>query len=101
MRLWSPMAITKEEVLKIAKLARLRLTPEEVALYQAQIGNILEYMEELGKLDTSRVPPTTSVLGLSNVMREDKPEPFADPEKLLVNAPRREGPYFKVPKVIE
>ena len=58
-------------------------------------------MAELSKLDTKDVPPTTSVLGLSNVMREDEPRPFDGPEKLLANAPEREGHYFKVRKVIE
>ncbi|OGR85720.1 MAG: asparaginyl/glutamyl-tRNA amidotransferase subunit C, partial [Elusimicrobia bacterium RIFCSPHIGHO2_02_FULL_57_9] len=90
-----------EDVSKIAKLARLKLTPEEVTLYQGQLGNILDYMNELEKLDTARVAPTTSVLGAANVMREDIPESFADPEKILANAPEREGPYFKVRKVIE
>jgi aspartyl-tRNA(Asn)/glutamyl-tRNA(Gln) amidotransferase subunit C len=62
---------------------------------------ILDSMTELGALDTKSVPPTTSVLGLSNVMREDAPRPFDDVEALLSNAPDREGPYFKVRKVIE
>ncbi len=95
------MAIDENEVRKIAKLARLKLSPEEVRLYQGQLGKILDSMVELGRLDTSKVMPTTSVLGLSNVMREDEPKPFADPEKILANAPEREGHYFKVRKVIE
>lgn len=95
------MSISEEDVKKIAKLARLRLEPEEVGLYRGQLLKILDSMAELSKLETSQVPPTTSVLGLSNVMREDEPRPFGDPEKLLANAPEREGPYFKVRKVIE
>lgn len=95
------MAITDQDVRKIAKLARLKLTDDEVKLYQGQLLKILDSMTELGALDTKSVPPTTSVLGLSNVMREDTPRPFADVEALLANAPEREGPYFKVRKVIE
>lgn len=95
------MAIGEEDVRKIAKLARLRLSQDEIKLYQGQLIKILDSMAELSKLDTKDVPPTTSVLGLSNVMREDEPRPFADPEKLLANAPEREGHYFKVRKVIE
>jgi len=95
------MAIDENDVRKIAKLARLKLTADEVKLYQGQLLKILDSMAELAKLDTSSVLPTTSVLGLSNVMREDVPVPFADPEKLLANAPEREGHYFKVRKVIE
>lgn len=95
------MAIGEEDVRKIAKLARLRLSQDEIKLYQGQLIKILDSMAELSKLDTKDVPPTTSVLGLSNVMREDEPRPFADPEKLLANAPQREGHFFKVRKVIE
>ena len=95
------MAISEDDVRKIAKLAKLRLTDAEIKLYQGQFSRILDSMAELSKLDTKDVPPTTSVLGLSNVLREDVPAPFADPEKLLANAPAREGNFFKVRKVIE
>lgn len=95
------MAISEEDVRKIARLARLRLTGEEIKLYQGQLIKILDSMAELSSLDTAAVPPTTSVLGLSNVVREDVPAPFPDAEKLLANAPEREGRFFKVRKVIE
>lgn len=95
------MAISEEDVRKIAKLARLKLTDDEVKLYQGQLLKILDSMAELSKVDTAKVAPTTSVLGATNVMREDAPAPFADVEALLSNAPEREGPYYKVRKVIE
>lgn len=95
------MAIDEKDVRKIAKLARLRLSPEEVQLYQGQLLKILDSVAELSKIDTADVAPTTSVLGASNVMREDEPRPPSDSEKILANAPQREGPYFKVRKVIE
>lgn len=95
------MSVSDAEVKKIAKLARLRLTEAEVALYGGQLSKILDSMTELSKADTSKVAPTTSVLGAVNVMREDAPAPFADTEALLANSPDRDGPYFKVRKVIE
>ena len=95
------MSVSDADVKKIAKLARLRLTEAEVALYGGQLTKILDSMNELAKADTDGVPPTTSVLGAVNVMREDVPAPFEDTEALLANAPEREGPYFKVKKVME
>jgi aspartyl-tRNA(Asn)/glutamyl-tRNA(Gln) amidotransferase subunit C len=95
------MSISDAEVRKIAKLARLRLSDEDVRLYGGQLTKILDAMAELGSLDTSAVEPTTSVLGTVDVMREDEPRPFDGRERLLANAPDRDGPYFKVRKVIE
>ena len=95
------MSVSIEDVKKIAKLARLRLTDDEVALYGGQLTKIIDSMAELAKADTSGVAPTTSVLGAVNVTRDDDPRPFPDAEALLSNAPERDGPYFKVKKVIE
>lgn len=95
------MSVSDSDVRKIAKLARLRLSDEEIARYGGQLTKILDSMAELAALDTKDVPPTTSVLGAVNVMREDAPRPFEDRERLLENAPDRDGPYFKVRKVIE
>ena len=95
------MAIDEKDVRKIAGLARMELSEEEIKLYQGQLVNILSAIDELEKLDTVSVEPTTAVLGLSNVMREDLPSPFADVDKILANAPEREGRYFKVRKVME
>ena len=96
------MALTQEEVKKIAKLAKLKLGADEIGLYQAQLLRILESMAELEKLDTKAVSPMTSTLTeAADVLREDEPELFADAAKLLENAPERDGPYFKVPKVVE
>lgn len=95
------MSVSDSDVKKIAKLARLRLTEAEVALYGGQLTKILDSMVELAKADTDGVAPTTSVLGAVNVMRDDVPSPFEDTEALLANAPERDGPYFKVKKVIE
>ena len=93
------MIVSDDDVRRIAKLARLRLSDEEVRLYGGQLTKILDAMAELSALDTARVPPTTSVLGSVNVMREDLPRPFEEREALLANAPDRDGPFFKVRKV--
>lgn len=95
------MSVEESDVRKIAKLARLRLDDAEVRLYGGQLTKILDAMKELASVDTSRVAPTTSVLGTVNVLREDQPRPFEAREALLENAPDRDGPYFKVRKVIE
>jgi aspartyl-tRNA(Asn)/glutamyl-tRNA(Gln) amidotransferase subunit C len=94
------MSVSDADVKKIAKLARLRLTDDEVKLYGGQLTKILDSMAELAALDTKNVPPTTSVLGVTDVTREDAPRTFEGRERLLENAPDRDGPYFKVRKVI-
>ena len=93
--------IDEKLVRQVARLARLELSEAEVGRFKDQLGHILETMEELKQVDTSGVSPTSHVLGLTDVLREDVARPFAHREDLLAGAPRREGPYFKVPKVIE
>jgi len=97
------MKITKKDVEHVARLARLALSEEEKDRFTAQLESILEYIEKLNQLDTKNVPPTTHVLSLSNVWREDKAEPtrLGFSEDILKNAPESEGPYFKVKKIIE
>ena len=94
------MAITAEDVRRIAALARLRLSDEEAALYERQFGRILELVAEISTLDTSQTAATSSVLALSNIMRDDTPAPFAEPERLLALAPESAGGYYKVKKVL-
>ena len=95
--------ITKKDVEHVARLARLALSEEEQERYTAQLESILEYIDKLNQRDTAQVPPTTHVLPLSNVWREDRAEPrrLGAPEDILKNAPEAEGPYFKVKKIIE
>jgi len=95
------MAIEEKEVLRIARLARLRLEPEELAPLRAQLGAILDSMEELKAVDTTDVPPTSSVAGGRDVVRPDVPQSFPGRDDILAEAPWRDGPYFKVRKVIE
>ncbi|MBI5622819.1 MAG: Asp-tRNA(Asn)/Glu-tRNA(Gln) amidotransferase subunit GatC [Elusimicrobia bacterium] len=94
------MKISPEVVSKIAGLARLRLTEEEAPLYQSQLGAVLDHMADLAGLGAAAVEPGAGAPGLSSVLREDEPEAFQGREELLANAPEREGPYFKVRKVL-
>ncbi len=95
------MKINREQVAHVAKLARLAMTPDEAERFTEQLSNILTYVEKLNQADTSRVEPTSHVLPLFNVFREDQVRPSLPAEKALENAPDKEGPFFKVPKIIE
>jgi len=95
------MAITIQDVEHIAKLARLKLTEEEKQRFQKELGKIIEYFDQLKKLSTEGVPPTTHVVALENVLREDVIKPSLPVEEALANAPDRKGNYFRVPKVVE
>ncbi|MFA6030429.1 MAG: Asp-tRNA(Asn)/Glu-tRNA(Gln) amidotransferase subunit GatC [Elusimicrobiota bacterium] len=93
--------ITEEDVLKAAALARLALEPGEAARRASELERILAHVDALRSLDLSRVEPTAHALELEDVFRADDPKPSGLSEELLAAAPERDGPYFKVPKVIE
>lgn len=95
------MKITKKEVLETAELARLEIKDEELDKFINQLGNILEYIKDLNRLDTSDVEPTSHVLDLSTPLREDEVKQLIDTEDALRNAPESEDGFFVVPKVIE
>jgi aspartyl-tRNA(Asn)/glutamyl-tRNA(Gln) amidotransferase subunit C len=85
----------------LASLARLALTEEEKSLYGSQLEHILQYMETLNRLETSGIDPTSHVISISNVMREDAAKPSLDREDALKNAPDRTDAFYRVPKIIE
>lgn len=95
------MSITVKDVQHVAKLARLQLSPEEEATFTEQMNAILQYAEKLNELDTEHVKPTTHVLQVSNVMREDVVRESLSQEEALLNAPEDEDGQFKVPAVLE
>jgi aspartyl-tRNA(Asn)/glutamyl-tRNA(Gln) amidotransferase subunit C len=95
------MSLSEKDVNHVARLARLALTDEERKNTLGQLGRILDHIQALSKYDTAGVPPTTHVIPLSNVWREDEPHPFLDTASILANAPDREDVYFKVKKIIE
>ncbi|WP_342563040.1 Asp-tRNA(Asn)/Glu-tRNA(Gln) amidotransferase subunit GatC [Paenibacillus sp. FSL R7-0345] len=95
------MSITVKDVQHVAKLARLQLSPEEEAVFTEQMNAILQYAEKLNELDTENVKPTTHVLQVSNVMRDDVVKESLSQEEALLNAPEDEDGHFKVPAVLE
>jgi aspartyl-tRNA(Asn)/glutamyl-tRNA(Gln) amidotransferase subunit C len=95
------MKITKQEVEHVAKLGRLELTGDEKERLTDQLSNILTYIEKLNQLDTTGVEPTSHVLDIHNVMREDTPRESLPQERALANAPEKAAGHYKVPKIIE
>tara|TARA_B100000315_G_C14414410_1_gene512528 strand:- start:193 stop:480 length:288 start_codon:yes stop_codon:yes gene_type:complete len=95
------MELTSEEVLHIARLARLGLTKAEVDSLSEQLSNILEYFEVLRQVDTTDVPPTTQSIDLLNVLKSDEVETSLPQSQVLANAPRKEGDFFRVRAVLE
>lgn len=95
------MKIIKDEIEHIALLARLSLSDEEKEMFGSQLSSILEYMEKLNELDTTAVQPTSHVLSLHNVMREDLPRPSISRNDALSNAPAHTENFYRVPKIIE
>ncbi len=94
------MAITPEEVRKVAYLARLLLSEDEIAEMAAQLSRILEYMEILRGVDASHVEPMAHPLELTNVFREDRVAPSLPREEALKNAPKHDGECYLVPAVL-
>ena len=95
------MKIAPEVVSHIARLSRISLSDEEKKLFTEQLNEILTYMDKLNQLNTENVEPTSHVIPLKNVLREDKISPSLSLEKMFVNAPDKHRGYFKVPKIIE
>lgn len=95
------MALTMDEVRKVALLARLRLSDEELERMQQQLSSILDYMQVLQEVDVTDVPPTAQVTDVVNVMRPDEVRPSLPIDEALADAPARENGYFKVKAVFE
>jgi aspartyl-tRNA(Asn)/glutamyl-tRNA(Gln) amidotransferase subunit C len=94
------MAVTLKDVEHIAQLAKLEFTDAEKEKFTHQMNQILEYVEQMNKLDTSRVEPLSQVIELSNVFRADAVKQGVSTEEALKNAPSKTEEFFKVPKVI-
>uniref|UniRef100_A0A7C4AIH7 Aspartyl/glutamyl-tRNA(Asn/Gln) amidotransferase subunit C n=1 Tax=Thermodesulfovibrio aggregans TaxID=86166 RepID=A0A7C4AIH7_9BACT len=95
------MKISKEQVKHIAMLARIELNEDEIELYQEQLSKILDYVEKLNEIDTTEIEPTSHVINLSNVFREDRIKPWLSRDEALKNAPDATDKFFRVPKIIE
>ena len=92
--------ITKDEVKKVAHLARLELNEYEIHNHAEQLEKILDYVRQLEKIDTDAVPCTTRAIEVLNVFRKDEMKKSDCNEKILELSPSREDEYFKVPKII-
>lgn len=93
--------LSREEVRRIAELAKLSLSDEEVDLYAGQLSSILGYFRKLQEIDTSHIAPTASVLPLNNVFRQDIPEPALPPEQVIANAVSARDNQFLVSNILE
>jgi aspartyl-tRNA(Asn)/glutamyl-tRNA(Gln) amidotransferase subunit C len=93
------VAISRDEVLHVARLARLALTDEELERLTDELGAILEAVGVVAELDLADVPPTSHPLDLVNVWDEDEPRPSLSLEEVFANAPDRDGDSFRVPPV--
>jgi aspartyl-tRNA(Asn)/glutamyl-tRNA(Gln) amidotransferase subunit C len=91
------MAIDREQLLHVARLARLELRDDELGRLEPQLNDILAAVSKVSELDLSDVPPTSHPLEVVNVWEADEPRPCLSVEDALANAPEREGNFFKVP----
>jgi aspartyl-tRNA(Asn)/glutamyl-tRNA(Gln) amidotransferase subunit C len=94
------MAITRDEVLHVARLARLALTEEEIERLTEQLGAILDAVGKVSELDLTDVPPTSHPLDLVNVWAEDAPQASLSLDEVFANAPERDGDLFRVPPTV-
>jgi len=95
------MSLTREDVRKIAFLARIRIADEELDSLAGELNNIIGWVEQLSEVDTDGVEPMTSVAEMTLPQRVDAVSDGGVPEKVLANAPDREADFFTVPKVVE
>ena len=93
--------ISLDEVKHVAHLARLEITEEEAEVFTKQLDAIIGYAEQLNELDTANIEPTSHVLDMKNVMREDLPQEGIPREEVLKNAPDHEDGQIKVPSILD
>jgi aspartyl-tRNA(Asn)/glutamyl-tRNA(Gln) amidotransferase subunit C len=92
--------ITPEEVRELAVLARLSLTEQEIARMTGDLDAILDYVDAMRELDTTGVEPMTHAVPFDCPTREDEVKPSLSPDEALANAPRRDGSFFQVPRIL-
>ena len=93
--------LTRDDVVKVATLARLKLSESEIERFTSQLGQVLEYIDVLNEIDTDDVEPMAHAAELRNVFRDDNPRQSLPREKALANAPQTEGLFFHVPRILE
>lgn len=95
------MTLSSEDVLKVARLSRLKVTPEEVSRFADQLGKILDYVHQLDEIETAGIEPMAHAGELLNVFRDDIPVASLPRQESLANAPKSDGRYFLVPQILE
>ena len=93
--------LAPEDVRKVASLARLKLSDDEIAEFSEQLGNVLDYVEVLNELDVSDVEPMAHAAEVTNVLRNDATTDSLPRDNALANAPRSDGQFFLVPQILE
>jgi aspartyl-tRNA(Asn)/glutamyl-tRNA(Gln) amidotransferase subunit C len=94
------MPITIKDVEYVAGLAKLEFSEAEKRKFAKELDKIIKYIDQLKEVDTLNIPPTSHIIPMENVLREDKVEPSLSQDEALANAPDKKDGYFKVPKVI-
>lgn len=94
------MSLTRDEVAKVSLLARLRFSDEELETLTAQLGQVVDYVQQLEELDTDAVEPMAHVADIHNVFAADEQRPSLDREAVLANAPKRDDECYRVPAVL-
>jgi aspartyl-tRNA(Asn)/glutamyl-tRNA(Gln) amidotransferase subunit C len=92
--------LSRADVEHVAHLARLGLTEGELARLEGQLNHILDQYAKLAEVDTDAIPPTAQTIELENILRDDVARPSMDPERVLANAPARDGDFFVVPAIL-
>ncbi len=95
------MPLSKDQVKQIARLARLKLTPDEIERFTRELTVIVDYFEQLQGIDTEGIEPRNQFITVENVFREDKVRPSLPRDMALCNAPDSDGEYSRVPRVIK
>lgn len=95
------MKLSRDDVLHIARLARVGVTDDDIERFGEQLSHILENFEALQQVDTTNVPPTAQSISLQNVMKDDAEAPSLPANQVLANAPNKEGEFFRIKAVLE
>ncbi len=95
------MKLTKDQVKHVAKLANLPLTDAEVTKFEGQLSETLDYVDQLNKINTAGVEPTSQVTGLENVLRDDETRPSLSQDEALQNTKSKQNGFFKVKAILE
>ncbi len=93
-------SLTRADVEHVAHLARLGMTVDELTRLEGELNHIVDLYARLAELDTDAIPPTAQVIELENILREDVARPSMEPERVLANAPQRDGDAFVVPAIL-